>query len=350
VAPGEKPKRDEPEYHVYRSGEREEATPEQKPKGRGIADLIVRAGAVAAAIGSIVALVALVWPDSPGKQGAQLSNVSSESDVSLADFTARQQIAALPPRQARGRPAGTLRATGPPGHGVAVLASAEAPPGGAGPTTPDGEGPTTADPNAPSQQPGDEKTAPMETPGSPEAPAGSIETENAMLKRALDDVIPPSYDLDPTCDETESSCSPTPRALKFVLGDEETAVAGTDPVKSARKLLRVLRSTRVRTSSDSGSQEVLGVTVSFELQLDGFKGKRSDVRWSLYGARDKRRVPRDWLINRRALSLQGKADADQASKEFWVPLPRRKGPFFVRVGVYDEKNTRLTYEDTKPFR
>ena len=92
------------------------------------------------------------------------------------------------------------------------------------------------------------------------------------------------------------------------------------------------------------------MTVSFDLQLEGFKGRRSYVRWSLYDARADRRVPRDWLINRRVLSMRGKANSDRASKEFWVPLPRRQGPFFVRVSAYDDQGTRLTYEDTKAFR
>jgi len=139
-----------------------------------------------------------------------------------------------------------------------------------------------------------------------------------------------------------------------VEGDDGAEPASrTEAIQSANKFLRALRGTRVRRSSSaSGSvtQEVLGVTVSFDLQLEGLKGRHSYVRWSLYSARGNRRVPRDWLINRRVLSLQGKANEDRASKEFWVPLPRAKGPFFVRVSAYDDQGSRLTYEDTKPFR
>jgi len=41
---------------------------------------------------------------------------------------------------------------------------------------------------------------------------------------------------------------------------------------------------------------------------------------------------------------------DRESSEFWVPLPKRRGPFFVRLTVYDDEGERLTFSDSKSFR
>ncbi len=56
-------------------------------------------------------------------------------------------------------------------------------------------------------------------------------------------------------------------------------------------------------------------------------------------------MPRDWLLNRRAVQLTDEG----ASHDFWVPLPKLRGPFFVRIGIYDE-GKRLTFRDSRPFR
>jgi hypothetical protein len=369
VAPEEEPKPRQPEYTLYGSRRRTPVSPEEEPKRRSVGDLIIRAGAVAAAIGSIVTVVALVWPDSPARQGAKLDNVSHERNVSLAEFAARQEIAALNPGAARGR-SYQHRGIGPPTFGVVLLPSADVPPDGvdtvpegpdtappeddSGTETPeDGSGTETPEDGAGTETPKDDKPARRR-------PRTAPATPQQQTQRALDSVIPPGYNLNPTCNEGDPSCSPPEEIPDIVVGGNGGAAGGDggapterEALQAARRLLRVLRSTRVRTSpsasASGGNQEVLGVTVNFDLQLEGFEGRRSEVRWSLYDARGNRRVPRDWLINRRVLSLKGKANEDRVSKEFWVPLPKRKGPFFVRVGAYDDQGNRMTYEDTKTF-
>ena len=351
MAPEDEPRSPRPEYTLYRSRRRAAASPDEEPTRRSLGDLIIRAGAVAAAIGSIAAVVTLVWPDSPGRQSATLSNVSHERNVSLADFTARQQFATLDSGGAGRRPAEKRRGASQSVLAVVLLATTEAPsdgagptpPNGAGPTTPDGEGDTTTEP----AQPEDEERTPMGSPDSRQSPRG--ESQSGKNTSAAADVTRELKDIDCGADP----CSkPSDEVMDAVVGDQASG-AGRGAIQRARQLLRVLRDTRVRESpstSGSATREVLGVTVSFDLQLEGFKGRRSHVRWSLYSAREDRRVPRDWLINRHALSLRAKTNEDRASKEFWVPLPRRKGPFFVRVSAYDDEGNRFTYEDTKTFR
>jgi hypothetical protein len=118
-----------------------------------------------------------------------------------------------------------------------------------------------------------------------------------------------------------------------------------------RRLARIFRGTRTRRAlSDSSRRDLVGVTVNFDIALTGFRRGAVDVKWSLYSARDRVRVPPDWLRNQRVLELRGEATRDSASGEFWVPIPQLKGPFFIRVGVFDDDGTRLDYADTARFR
>lgn len=106
----------------------------------------------------------------------------------------------------------------------------------------------------------------------------------------------------------------------------------------------------LRGTRTGSANEPVGVSVNFTLTLRGLKGEPTDVRWSLYDARGRGRVPRDWLVNRRALTARAESDSDSASGSFWVPLPRRQGPFFVRVSVFGQGDRQLDFADSKRFR
>jgi hypothetical protein len=118
-----------------------------------------------------------------------------------------------------------------------------------------------------------------------------------------------------------------------------------DPVKRSKAILSVLRSTRTGSGK---RREPLGVAVSFDLTLQGFNGRKVEVRWSLY--RGDGRVAKPWLKDHPILSLKGEADSDTASPEFWVPLPKKPGRYSVRIEVFDDKGVKLAREKTKSFR
>ena len=113
------------------------------------------------------------------------------------------------------------------------------------------------------------------------------------------------------------------------------------------RLAKVLKGTR--KLSTGGRLQPIGITINFSLSLTGFRGRKVDVRWELYDARGGGHVPLDWLANQRAFWLKGQAERDTASLTFWVPLPQVTGRFFVRLGVYDDNDTRLAYADTPRF-
>ena len=126
-------------------------------------------------------------------------------------------------------------------------------------------------------------------------------------------------------------------------------VRSDDSGERAQAVLAALRQTRTRAAKSGGRLEPVGVSVSFEVTLEGFSGRRVDVSWSLYRARGGGRVPYSWLINHPVLQLTGEAENDTASKEFWVPLPKKRQRFFVRISVLTQNGTKLTFKDTRSF-
>lgn len=182
------------------------------------------------------------------------------------------------------------------------------------------------------------------------------------LRDALDAPrVPPALVLPPGCvdDVVSDGCGLGSLALTMGVAmamaqADSTSPVGQDDVSVARvskQLAKVFRGTRTRRArSDPSKRELVGVTINFNVALTGFRGESAEVRWSLYSKRGQRPVPRDWLRNQRALLLKGEAEKDHGSGEFWVPIPQVKGPFFIRLGVYDARGGRLDYADTPSFR
>ncbi len=336
---------------------------------------------MATAIGSIVAVVALVWPDSKPPPGAKLSNVAVETNVTLADFSLRNRLAVdgAPPSDAR-------RASIPIRGATAVLASAEL---ALEPVQAALAEETSPYPPATDPQGGETEQQPAEPPAGEESDtpeqdgtgareqdgAGASSKTEEKIKGEIDEefdtggcdldkpidvsgpagpVMPPGDPLTDAAEVTDGGPTPlvgvadedpgcpvpTPDA-----GGDDGGGGANEREARARALLKVLRGTRTRPSED-GRLAPMGVTVSFDATLAGFSERRADVRWSLYDARGAGRVPRDWLLNRRALQLTD----ESASDDFWVPLPKRRGPFFVRIAVYDDDGNRLTFRDSRRFR
>jgi len=307
---------------------------------------VLRAGALAAAVASIVGVVALLWPDpadSPQQPSASLRKLVVDSNISLREYSQRQQLAAAQPG-----------APDQPHDGRVLLVTQTSQPPPEPPSTESQPPPTTDQPPAGAEEPpGETPDGPMpDTNGEPpqteeQPPLGAAPLTE--VAQELDERLPAS-ELPDVCvyaeqeGEIELVCANT-QAL--IWADDEPAAGeeqGTRTVDAGR-VLRVLRGTRTGSSN-----EPVGVSVNFALTLRGLRGVPTDVRWSLYDARGRGRVPRDWLVNRRALTARPEADLDRASGSFWVPLPRRSGPFFVRVSIFGEDDRPLDFADSKRFR
>jgi hypothetical protein len=69
----------------------------------------------------------------------------------------------------------------------------------------------------------------------------------------------------------------------------------------------------------------------------------------LFDAKERTRVPQRWLRNRKALLLTPRAGFDRGSEAVFVLLPRERGPYFVRLELFDDANNRIAFADTKSF-
>ena len=335
---------------------------EEKGGRRGLSDLVVRAGAIATALGAIAGLVTLLWPDSPTRLAASLDNVAIDTNVSLSEFSARQRVAdaRTSGRQIalghRDRRTVVLAAGHRPGKAVRLAQSPEG--GGTEPSAPETESEPDVEQSTPES--GDGEGSPTES-GEDEGPpteageegstpdAGGADSE--ILTRAKKKLPPET--LPDGCNYrglTVQCGAEEENVLRSLLPAADVDEApGGGAVADAEALVKVLENTRARPVSSGGS-EPLGVTLNFDLEIEGFTDARAEVRWSLYDAGARKRVPRDWLVNRRALVVRPEATFDRASAEFWVPAPKRKGPFFVRLGVYDDEGQRLAFSDSESFR
>jgi hypothetical protein len=141
------------------------------------------------------------------------------------------------------------------------------------------------------------------------------------------------------------------QTLKPPTMDCDRSPCGEDSVRNLRgpldETFKGARERRVRGSASR--REFVGVTVNFNITMTGLRGDTADVRWSLHRARRDASLPSAWRDSRSVFLPHSAATKDTGSGQFWVPLPREKGPFFIRIEVYSEAGGRLDYADTRRF-
>jgi hypothetical protein len=303
---------------------------------------VVAVGGVATAIGAIVAL----WPDPEPELGAKLSQVRIDRPVTLHEYELRHG------NETAGAPGS------PPALLLAADVVAQAAPDEE--TAPDESVPdeSVPDESVPDESVPDESVPDESVPDDTAPDEDGAEGEedivrewqpipedrarlNEGLDMALSDEDAPELDLGPVCSEDLSDPDCGLRSTLTYLLSAHSEVSAAIVAERLAELFEGVR------TSGADQAEPVGVTVNFNVSLTGFRGDSADVRFSLY-AEGGGRVPRDWLENQRVLSIEAEAQKDSGSGEFWVPLPRLQGPYFVRFGVDDEDGERLDYWDTDP--
>ena len=293
-------------------------------------DRIIRFGAIAAAIVTILGLARLVWPDPTPRLTGELADVSIVTKITLAEFADRQKLGAnetelLIGSATTGEPSRSLRLAG-------SLHTQETP------------SPTPSPQPSPSPSP---SPSPTETTESDldcnlcsEQVAFEFEqVQEQLSSRSLPEDCRYTNNGEMRCDDRE--------VMEIIMPPEDITTENGTAVTSSESLLEILDGTRSRLVSGDVT-EPLGMAISFDLTLEGFLNRKIDVRWSLFTAGRGAMVPQDWLVNRRALVAIPEATFDRASGEFWIPLPKKRGPYFVRVSAWD-RNKRLDFGDSAPF-
>jgi hypothetical protein len=322
-----------------------EAPQGREPDGRaprpGLGDRIVRWGALATALTAIIGLGVLVLnlarSDPAPSRGGTFERVDIRPGVAFGEFKSSQEFATAPGRRAYLAVAGDLMA-----QEELTPEQEQAPPGATPTATP------TATPSP---------TATPEPPADPLAGGAEVipsDDPSEILLRSADEPTQTStVELPEDCRRVGSGSVACDSQLPVSWADPgEDAPAGEQAVVSAEEFLRVLAATRRRTVDVGGERvtEPIGVTVSMKAVIEGYRGERVELRWSLHRARQGEPVPQEWLVNRRVLSREMDSDRQSVSADFWVPLPRERARSYIRVVLYDEDREQIDSEETRRFR
>ena len=287
---------------------------------------VVAAGAVASAIGAILAL----WPPTP-EILADLTHVSVDPPSTIGEWESRYEAAET--------------ASAPSGATVSRLAThvliqtdGETTPG-ATTTAPTTTGTTTT---APTTTGTTTTTGEVDEDIVEQPPLSDEQREklNGGLQLALEDPDAAQTDVGGACeaDLSQPACGLS-STVSYLLARHSDVTQLT--VKE--QILKLFHDLRTRPPAPEEGQP-LGVVVNFNVSLTGFSGSTVDIRWSLFGP-GSGNTPGDWATGQTVLEVAAEAEKDTASDEFWVPLPRETGPYSLRIGVYDEDGDRLDYED-----
>jgi hypothetical protein len=310
---------------------------------------VISAGAVATAIGAILAL----WPDPstpPAELRVELTDVSVDEGITLEEFTIRHQRLG---GSSAPSPAVTRR--------LSAVTVAQAP-------TVTSDAATTGQTSTETTETVTTDTGTTETTGTdttgtdaPETDTVSTDADDIVVgprlseesQRRLGDAVDQALrdpavavpiELGEACIAGlhKPDCGLSSQAVYLQLVNADGSPANVNQAAVADKLVELFTEVKVT------SGEPVGAVVNYKIFLTGFRGKTVEVRWGLHrpgGAP----LPHNWLKNQRAQLLEGEADKDSATFDFWIPLPKGPGPFFVRLTVRDLNGVSLERVDTPRF-
>jgi hypothetical protein len=144
------------------------------------------------------------------------------------------------------------------------------------------------------------------------------------------------------------SLSPSQTATLLLSTRTKDAAAAAAAVKRFRSGAIAGDTARKREIA-SIADDLIGEVVTFRVRIVGLVGRCSYVRWSLYDAKTRRRARESQLTNRDALYFHAEAVEDVARSNVWVGLPRRQGPFFVRLELFKQEGGGLAGADSPRF-
>jgi hypothetical protein len=128
----------------------------------------------------------------------------------------------------------------------------------------------------------------------------------------------------------------------------DASAAGKPAAKTTAERVRELKDMRTAKVKGSRKRQLVGVVVSANVEVSGLRGKEVMLSWSMWQTGGDQRVYGAWLNERLAYRLKATTDDDTASLDFWVPLPRTRGPYIIRARLAYNGDA-LAAGDTQPF-
>ncbi len=369
--------------------------------------LILTIGALAAAVGSVLALIPKPPPDPiPAVLKANFSNLRVDRDVALSEYEARIGAHALasvgrspshPPYLPGSRyrlaadivqpilrpiPRPTLR------HIVTTTTTTETP------TTVTSseidrtivttDGTTTTESGAPDStvitsdgtipeppkpatrlasktsfvEPSSSSSTPFRVVGNTQVKegAGALASQQTAVVAALTSIPVTTAQLPGL--EATNQASPTDQSVRIAVPDscpkacavtsmiDQSLAHHSDPIAAARALERALAESRGQIRDNKFYP--LGVTVSYTVELAGFAHREAILEWSLWSKSTHRPLPKRWLREVIAMQIKPEADDESFVSRFWIPYPPPHGNYVVHLTLYDSKGVAHGEAETAP--
>jgi hypothetical protein len=138
-------------------------------------------------------------------------------------------------------------------------------------------------------------------------------------------------------------------AILFMLGAisvdrEGRAVA---PEVAAKRIATVL--SRTRTVKAGGRRVPLGLLVTTKIRLVGLNHRDVSLMWSVLPIDGQGALGPVWRGPNLSYRLSAEDEDDRVVVPLWIPLPKRKGRYIVRLDAF-RGNADLEQADSKPFR
>jgi len=317
--------------------------------------IILGAGALATALAAVLSF----WPSPDPADSASLSVVGL-TRMPISEY--QQRSASLEPARATApsikpipdQPAVqvTIRLAG-----SSVSPATNSPIAGGSSTPPNTEllSPTepstsskTEDPSesaSPTHSPTPSKSPPSSS-GPPKKP-GKIGTappfDPSILTRELQRRAP---ELDLGCfSKKPPTCVILPALLPTAVAPNGATVP---PAEAASRIVAVLKETRTGGKQPDGKVEPLGMKISVNIEAIGLRGQPLRLSWSVLQRSGDVPLPDAWLRTNSSYHLEATTDRDTGTVDFWVPIPKAEGQYFVSL-VLTANGTALTVAESKDF-
>jgi hypothetical protein len=305
---------------------------------------VLGAGALATAVTAVVSL----WPDAPAERTASFSSVRITAGVPLGEY---EQRLVAHTRGTAMAPAALIRSDAPAADdgSEAPTPGDRADPGtpSTGATSPDAGGSADPDRNG---GPGRPREVPTQAgPPGPDADWPPPAATESVIEPAA--TVPAPRESAAAIAAPACAIATCGRLLALLTWNYPTGSDGRPLTadQAAERVAQRLKQVRTTTAKSKRKRQPLGVVVAVDLELSGLRGRPLTLSWSMWQQGGETRLYGDWLNENLAYRIKAASAHDTASIDFWIPLPRTHGPYFVRSRL-SSNGVALASADTDPFR
>jgi len=92
----------------------------------------------------------------------------------------------------------------------------------------------------------------------------------------------------------------------------------------------------------------VGLRISVNLEVVGLRGEPLILSWSVLQRSGDTALPKAWRSTNLGYRLQATSDKDSGNVDFWVPMPKARGQYYVGV-VLSTNEARLAEAESPDF-